>query len=343
MAELSKKWEPKRYAKSSEDPFGTEEPIMTTVQITNDVLSGRSRTSEGSSTDSSDPLTETTQASRTRAISLQSVNDEMHEFDVDLLYSWDQSSGTISYEAWSSSLVDTFNDAKLATVIISTIAHCLYCLLLHTLKKYLHKPEELAVKLFRKLFLTVLHLSDFKQPQQKDIICRAQLDRRLLRDTIPPQQILTAKSLTMLNEAMRQDRIRGHLLKRIVTQCERNGNAERYEFISKMCDDVISEYVASNGRNNKLLEINLECGGDMPPRLKINGIRAERSPKCEDINEKCRSAKQISEVHNVKHLFQHRSACSPALPYPSAATFGRCSIEDYVKMLKKRRKQLEEQ
>lgn len=63
-----------------------------------------------------------------------------------------------------------------------------------------------------------------------------------------------------------------------------------------MCDDAISEYMASNNRNNKLLEINLECGGDIPPRIKVKGIRAQRSSKCEDINEEYCSAKQTSEV-----------------------------------------------
>ncbi|VDM97593.1 unnamed protein product, partial [Onchocerca ochengi] len=43
---------------------------------------------------------------------LEPANDEVHEFDVDVLYSWEQSSGTISYEAWSSNLEEAFNIDK---------------------------------------------------------------------------------------------------------------------------------------------------------------------------------------------------------------------------------------
>ncbi|CAG9530221.1 unnamed protein product [Cercopithifilaria johnstoni] len=298
MSELPKKPEPKKYAKSSEDPFSIEKPIISTTKTSDNALSGKSEISEKSSKDSfetkSHRLTETTQSSRTRVISLESANDKKYEFDVDLLYSWDQSSGTISYEAWSKSLIDTFNDAKML-------------------------------------------------PQYKDIIYHAKLNQRLLRDSTPSQKLLTAKSLAMLNEAMRRDRMQGHLFKRIVIPHKKDGNPERYEFISKMCDDVISEYMASANRDNKLLEINLECGGNMPPRIKINGIRAERLLKYDDGDEECYNINQTAQMHNAKHLFQHRSTCSPALPYPSANAFGRCSIENYVKMLKERRKKKEQQ
>ncbi|VBB34911.1 unnamed protein product [Acanthocheilonema viteae] len=251
MTEASEKPEAKKYAKSSEDPFGTEEPIISTIKAANNALSGKFKSSEKSGTDSfeaeSQPLTQSTQVSRTPAISLKSANDEMYEFDVDLLYSWDQSSGTISYEAWSHSLINTFNNAKML-------------------------------------------------PHYKDIICRAKLNQRLLCDSMPAQKVLSAKSLAMLNEAERRDRMRGHLFERIVIPCEKDRNTERYEFILKMCDDVISEYMASNSRDNKILKINLECGGDMPPRIKVNGICAERLPKFDDGNERYSNVNQLAQV-----------------------------------------------
>uniref|UniRef100_A0A0R3RIP5 Uncharacterized protein n=1 Tax=Elaeophora elaphi TaxID=1147741 RepID=A0A0R3RIP5_9BILA len=295
MAELPKKPGSKKYAENVEDPFGTEEPIVSLVKTKNNVCSGKSEISDQSSIDSfgaeSYPLTKT-QDNRTRAISLVSEKDEMHEFDVDVLHSWEQSSGTISYEAWSSSLVDTLNDAKML-------------------------------------------------PQHNDTVSFAKLNQRLLHDSMPPEKALTAKSLATLNETMRRDRMQGHLLKRIIVPCKKAENTERYEFLSKMCDDVIGEYMASNNRDNKLLKINLECGGDMPPRLKVNGIRAERLLKYDDDKEgSCQKAQVRSTKH---HSFRHLSTCSPPLPYPSANTFGRCSLEDYVKMLKERRKKQSQQ
>ncbi|EJW74478.1 hypothetical protein WUBG_14617 [Wuchereria bancrofti] len=90
--------------------------------------------------------------------------------------------------------------------------------------------------------------------------------------------------------------------------------------------------MASNNHQNKMLKINLECGGDMPPRVKVNGIRAERP-----INYDQDYYDTSKTVCNANHSFRHLSTCSPALPYPSANTFSRCSIEDYVKKLKERR------
>uniref|UniRef100_A0A1I8EUR1 Uncharacterized protein n=1 Tax=Wuchereria bancrofti TaxID=6293 RepID=A0A1I8EUR1_WUCBA len=169
-------------------------------------------------------------------------------------------------------------------------------------------------------------------PKCNDIICRAKLNQRLLHDSMPSQKLLSAKSLVILNEEMRRKRMHGHLLKRIVVPCKQNENMERYELISKICDDAISEYMASNNHQNKMLKINLECGGDMPPRVKVNGIRAERP-----INYDQDYYDTSKTVCNANHSFRHLSTCSPALPYPSANTFSRCSIEDYVKKLKERR------
>ncbi|KAK6100579.1 hypothetical protein QQG55_1230 [Brugia pahangi] len=270
---------------------------MSTVRITDDEsLSGESKTSEISSLSSftrqSNPVTNTTQTS-TQVTSLEPANNEVHEFDVDLLYSWEQSSGTLSYEAWSPSLVDTFDNAKML-------------------------------------------------PNCKDTICRAKLNQRLLRQchSMPPQKLLSAKSLVILNEEMRRKRMRGHLLKRIVVPCKTNENMERYELISKICDDAISEYMTSNNHQNKLLKINLECGGDMPPRIKVNGIRVEQPI---NYDQDYYDTSQSVKVCNANHSFRHRSTCSPALPYPSANSFSRCSIEDYVKKLKGRRQMQEKQ
>uniref|UniRef100_A0AAF5PR85 Uncharacterized protein n=1 Tax=Wuchereria bancrofti TaxID=6293 RepID=A0AAF5PR85_WUCBA len=267
---------------------------MSTVRTTDEALSGESKTSETSSLSSfkiqSNPVTDATQTS-TQVTSLEPASNEVHEFDVDLLYSWDQSSGTLSYEAWSPSLIDTFDNAKMP-------------------------------------------------PKCNDIICRAKLNQRLLHDSMPSQKLLSAKSLVILNEEMRRKRMHGHLLKRIVVPCKQNENMERYELISKICDDAISEYMASNNHQNKMLKINLECGGDMPPRVKVNGIRAERPINYDQDYYDTSKTVQINQflrVCNANHSFRHLSTCSPALPYPSANTFSRCSIEDYVKKLKERR------
>ncbi|MCP9258522.1 hypothetical protein DINM_001555 [Dirofilaria immitis] len=274
---------------------------MSTMKGTNDALSrksetpGTSKISEKSSVDTfaieSQSTTQSTQAS-TRVISLEPENNEVHEFDIDLLYSWDQSSGTLSYEAWSSNLDRTFSADKIGKMI----------------------------------------------PDYKDNICRAKLNQRLLRHFAPVQETLTAQSLAMLNESMRRKRIQGHLFERIILQCKQNESKERYEFISKICNDAINEYMTSNDRDNKLLEINLECGGNLPPRIKINGIRAERSVKYESDGKDYPDISQTIQTFQMKHPFQHLSTCSPPVPYPSANTFSRCSIEDYVKLLRERRK-----
>ncbi|EFO23936.1 hypothetical protein LOAG_04549 [Loa loa] len=286
MTKLPEKPEPKKYAKSSDDPFGT-----------NDAFSGKLETSEKNSADwldvKSHSLIIDGRQANTRVISLEPGTNEVHEFDVDVLYSWDQSSGTLSYEACSPVQTDSLETFKTAKML----------------------------------------------PNYKDIICHAKLNQRLLRDSMPSQKILSAKSLAMFNDAMRQDRLQGHLFKKIVVPCQKDKNTERYELISKICDDAISEYMASSNHGNKLLEINVECGGAMPPRISINGIRAERTIKYDSGNESyCDISQATEQVHKVKHSFQHLSTCSPALPYPSANTFSRCSIEDYVKMLKERRK-----
>lgn len=64
--------------------------------------------------------------------------------------------------------------------------------------------------------------------------------------------------------------------------------------VFEICDDAINEYMTANNRGNKLLEINLECGGNMPPRIIVNGIRAER-PKKHD-NEAYCDISQTSQV-----------------------------------------------
>ncbi|VDO45235.1 unnamed protein product [Onchocerca flexuosa] len=229
---------------------------------------------------------------------LEPSNDEVYEFDVDLLYSWEQSSGTISYEAWSSNLEEAFHIDKDGKML----------------------------------------------PDYNDNICRAKINQRLLRHSMPAYKTLTARSLAMLNEAKRRERIQGHLFQRIVIPCKQDASMERYEFISKICDDAISEYMAATNLDNKLLKINLECGGNLPPRIKINGIRAERSVKYENDRKNYPDISQEEQqVYKMNHSFQHLSTCSPALPYPSANTFSRCSIENYVKLLKGRRKTQEQQ
>uniref|UniRef100_A0A183EJY6 CHCH domain-containing protein n=1 Tax=Gongylonema pulchrum TaxID=637853 RepID=A0A183EJY6_9BILA len=82
-----------------------------------------------------------------------------------------------------------------------------------------------------------------------------------------------------------------------------------------------------------LLEIKLHCGGELPARLKISGIRAEKAP---EIETSPTSTRQDVQLYNAKHPFRHKSTCSPALPYPSANLFSRCSLDDYVKCMKKR-------
>lgn len=69
-----------------------------------------------------------------------------------------------------------------------------------------------------------------------------------------------------------------------------------------MCDDIINEYMASTNRDNKLLEINLECGGNIPPRIKVNGIRAERVLKYDE--EYC-NASQMVQVSLLLDLFDN--------------------------------------
>uniref|UniRef100_A0A915Q2B3 Uncharacterized protein n=1 Tax=Setaria digitata TaxID=48799 RepID=A0A915Q2B3_9BILA len=189
-----------------------------------------------------------------------------------------------------------------------------------------------------KLGLLVLMPNLILISQCKDNICRAKLNQRLLRDSTPYQKILTAKSLAVLNETIRRDHFQGHLLNRIVVPCKQDGSTERCELISKICDDAINEYMEATNHDDKLLEINLECGGDLPPRAKISGIRAEGTMKYGSDKEDSQDINQEAQIYRTKHPFQHLSTCSPAVPYPSANTFGRCSIEDYVKLLKERRK-----
>ncbi|VDN05308.1 unnamed protein product, partial [Onchocerca ochengi] len=71
-------------------------------------------------------------------------------------------------------------------------------------------------------------------PDYNDNICRAKLNQRLWRHSMPAYKTLTARSLAMLNEAKRQERMQGHLFQRIVIPCKQDASTERYEFISKV-------------------------------------------------------------------------------------------------------------
>lgn len=55
---------------------------------------------------------------------------------------------------------------------------------------------------------------------------------------------------------------------------------EKHESV-QICEDVISEFMASSKRGDKLLEIKLRCGAELPPRIKISGIHAEKASKRE--------------------------------------------------------------
>lgn len=68
-------------------------------------------------------------------------------------------------------------------------------------------------------------------------------------------------------------------------------------FFFEICDDTISEYMTTTNHDNKLLEINLECGGDIPPRIKINGIRIKQPLKYDANNEDycCDTSQEVSD------------------------------------------------
>lgn len=55
--------------------------------------------------------------------------------------------------------------------------------------------------------------------------------------------------------------------------------------------------MTTTNHDNKLLEINLECGGDIPPRIKINGIRIKQPLKYDANNEDycCDTSQEVSD------------------------------------------------
>ncbi|VDN03734.1 unnamed protein product [Thelazia callipaeda] len=223
----------------------------------------------------------------TKFVTYEPKKDQVHEFDVDVLGSWEQSSGTLSY-----------NSAR-------------------SLSSILNHGKGKSIKM--------LDLNALRQ---------AKLNQRLIRNTMPPQKTLSAKALRNINEALRQEQIQGHSVNRIIVKSKQDTATERYELISKICNDAIREFMTSHNRNNKLLEIICECGGDLPPRTTINGIRAAPTIKLNGKND-CDMGLQTL-IYKSKHPMNHLSTCSPALPYSSANTFSRCSIEKYVKILNQR-------
>lgn len=165
--------------------------------------------------------------------------------------------------------------------------------------------------------------------------------KAFVTDGAPPILKINVNELFKLNQMVLVRRRAAQ--KRIIVPCEIGKESERRELVVKLCDDVFSEYFSSSGKFKKKLDLTIDCGGDLPPRVIIAGSPYETEDIKYSIYRGSTDGKsEIESLDGSESSYDKGNLGSDVsqfvtrpVEFPVVPSFSKCSIEEHAKRVQR--------